>query len=203
MAPDPWEFMTVAGFQMDSMTLQWGVVIGTSLVGAVTDIRSRRIPNALTVAVALGGMAYGLTTAGFGGLGDSLLGCVILALPYVLLFLFAGGGAGDAKLMGAIGAWLGVQAGIIVLVCVAVVGGLFGLLRILAHRGRRSALGRIAAALYVMLLALCSGRKGWSLLRAEPQNDAAAQNKGLTIPYGPAIFVGVCIGAIVVHSWNG
>ena len=203
MVPDPWGVMAAAGPQIDGMTLQWGVVIGASLVGAVTDIRSRRIPNALTVAVALGGMAHAVMTTGLGGVGDSLLGCVILALPYVLLFLFAGGGAGDAKLMGAIGAWLGVQAGIVVLVCVAVVGGLFGLLRILAHRGRSSALARIAAALYVMMVALCSGRKGWSLLRAEPQQKTAAQKKGLTIPYGPAIFIGVCIGAIVVHSWNG
>jgi len=186
---------------------QWGVVIGASLAAAVVDIKSRRIPNALTLPLALSGLFYALMYAGLPGLGKAVAACVVLALPYVLLFVFAGGGAGDAKMMGAIGAWLGLGAGLVVLVAVAVTGGVFGLLRILAHRQRRSVLGGLYATLYVLLTGLCSGRAGWTLLktqlREEEKIEPTNSRTRLTIPYGPAIFIGVCIGALVVHLWNG
>lgn len=96
----------------------WAVVVAASLVAAMTDIASRRIPNILTGPLLLGGVVWAAWTAGPSGLADSISACVLLALPYVLLFLFAGGGAGDAKLMGAVGAWLGMVNGLIVLSCV-------------------------------------------------------------------------------------
>ena len=34
-------------------------------------------------------------------------GALLLGIPFVILFLIAGGGAGDAKMMAAIGAWVG------------------------------------------------------------------------------------------------
>jgi len=187
--------------------VQWGVVIVASLGAAVLDIRARRIPNALTLPLLGGGLAYALGTAGVAGLGDALGACLVLALPYVVLFVFAGGGAGDAKMMGAIGAWLGLEAGVVVLVAVAATGGIFGLLRILAHRERRSVLGGLYATLYVLLTGLCSGRAGWTLLKTQLSEEEKIEPTNgrtrLTIPYGPAIFIGVCIGALVVHLWNG
>ena len=187
--------------------LQWGIVLGASLLAAILDIRTRRIPNALTLPLLGVGLMYALGTAGVAGLGDALGACLLLALPYIVLFVLAGGGAGDAKMMGAIGAWLGLQAGLVVLVAVAVTGAVFGLLRILAHRQRRSVLGGLYATLYVLLTGLCSGRAGWALLKTqvaqEEKNEPTNGRTRLTIPYGPAIFIGVCIGALVVHLWNG
>ena len=89
------------------LPLQWGVVIGTALAAAVCDLRTRRVPNLLTGPIVLAGLAWGIWVGGWAGLADSVAGCLLLAIPYVLLFVFAGGGAGDAKLMGAIGSrWL-------------------------------------------------------------------------------------------------
>ena len=183
--------------------IQWGIVIGASLVAAVFDLRQRRIPNALTLPLVVTGLAYALLSEGIGGLGEALAACVLVSLPYVLLFVFAGGGAGDAKMMGAIGAWLGLRAGCVALVAVAVVGAIFGLANIVAKRQTRPALGRIGNAFYVMMVAFASGRKGLALLKANVEQDCLSQDRQLTIPYGPAIFIGVCIGAVVVHSWNG
>lgn len=191
----------------ESNLVRWGVVIGASLLVAVGDIKTRRIPNVLTLPLLGGGLVYALGTGGIAGLGDALGACLLLALPYVLLFALAGGGAGDAKMMGAIGAWLGLQAGVIVLVAVGATGALFGLLRILAHRQRRSVLGRLYATLYVLMMGVCGGRGGWTLLKTQlgKEQKIAPSDGGtrLTIPYGPAIFIGVCIGALVVHLWNG
>lgn len=77
------------------------------LVAAATDAWQRRIPNWLTVPTALAGLAFhALAPAGW-GIGSALAG---LALGFVLLlapWLAGGGGAGDVKLLAALGAWLG------------------------------------------------------------------------------------------------
>jgi prepilin peptidase CpaA len=85
------------------------------LVGAVilaviagwTDLRSRRIPNWLTVPGVLIGVAGSAALTGWAGLKSSLLGAALglaLLLPFVLLRSL---GAGDWKLAGALGAFTG------------------------------------------------------------------------------------------------
>ena len=190
---------------VETTGMQWGVVLGASLLACISDLRTRRIPNALTASVAVGGLVYAACNGGIMGLGESVAACLLLALPYVILFAVAGGGAGDAKMMGALGVWLGLKAGIVVLGAVGATGALFGLLRILAARERNSALSRLYAWLYVVAIAAAGGRRGWALLKNEPAEEKEERNEGLrlTIPYGPAIFIGACIGAWVVHSWIG
>ncbi len=71
---------------------QWGAVIGASLAAAVFDMMQRRIPNRLTGPVFLGGLVWSLYACGWGGLRDAFAGGVLLALPFVVLFVCAGGG---------------------------------------------------------------------------------------------------------------
>ncbi len=189
----------------NATAVQWGVVLGASLAAAVLDIRSRRIPNTLTAPLAVTGLMYALSSGGSGSLGEAVGGCIVAALPYVLLFVFAGGGAGDAKMMGALGAWLGLPASVVVLVAVAVTGGALGLLNLATHRQLSAGLRRVGASFYVILIALCSGRRGWELVKPDLEEPAGrADVQGTTaMPYGPSIFIGVCIAAYLVHSWNG
>jgi Flp pilus assembly protein protease CpaA len=189
----------------DVTVAQWGVVLGASLVAAILDIRSRRIPNVLTLPLALTGLLHGLNHAGLAGLGQAVAGCVVVALPYILLFVFAGGGAGDAKMMGALGAWLGLPAGVMVLVAVAATGGALGLLNLATHRQLLPGLRRIGASFYVMLIALCSGRTGWEIVKPDLEEPTGKTDVGerVAMAYGPSILIGVCIAAYVIHSWNG
>src|SRR5262249_54414726 len=91
------------------VALPWGVAIAASIVAATTDLRSRRIRKWLTAPVFICGLIWSAAAHGPWGLGDAFAASLLLAAPFVLLFLFAGGGAADAKLMGALGALLGLK----------------------------------------------------------------------------------------------
>ena len=181
----------------DLLQLQWGVVIVASLAAAAFDLRSRRIPNRLTGATLACGIVWAVFAAGWAGLGDGTLGCVLLAFPYVLLFIFAGGGAGDAKIMGAIGMWLGVRGGAFVLASVALSGVLLGFIW-------AAATGRLAPALENMA-SISKGVLGAAGSRgtlSDARFGLPAPSSMQKIPYGLAIAAGTVFAALAVLLWK-
>ena len=189
------------GITDESMNVfQWGVVIGASLVAAVGDVRQRRIPNALTFPLLIAGLLWAAWSGGLVGLGEAAGACLLLGAPYVLLFVFAGGGAGDAKLMGASGAWLGFKQGVVVLLCVAVVGGVLAIAKAISQRRLKSVLTSVFISFYAFLLCVTGGRK----LKAasERTDNDAGQSDGLDVPYGVAICAGVCAAALIIRMWG-
>ena len=90
-----------------AIALSLCLTIAALTAAALSDCRSRRIPDELNVVIFLGGCAFQFCSAGLDGLGTSLLGSGVglaLSLP---LYLFAGLGGGDVKIMAAVGAMLG------------------------------------------------------------------------------------------------
>lgn len=177
---------------------QWGVVICASLVAACGDLRERRIPNALTFPLLAVGLIWASWLGGLPGLVEAAAACVLLALPYVLMFMFAGGGAGDAKLMGAIGAWLGLRQGAVVFVCVAAAGVVLAIAKAMAQKQLRSVLTSILVSIYTFML-LVIGRKTPRLADGRPDKDRSGK---LDIPYGIAIFAGVSVTGAIVWLWG-
>jgi prepilin peptidase CpaA len=178
--------------------LRWGVVLCAATIAMATDIRSRRIPNVLTLPLIFAGLIEAAISRGhFHGLLDALAGCLLLATPFVLLFLFAGGGGGDAKLMGAIGAWLGVSQGVVALVAVTVCGAVFGP----AFAAFRRQLTPVLRNLRTM------GQGVWCAVAARRAPDEVQvlmpdSSVMLKMPYGIAICAGVCVAATKVFLWN-
>jgi len=82
-------------------------VCALTLSAAISDLRTRKIPNWLTVTGFVAALVFHIATGGLPGLGYSLLGFLTGFSILLLLWLTGGGGAGDVKLMGALGAWLG------------------------------------------------------------------------------------------------
>src|SRR5439155_16769138 len=114
--------------------VNWGVVIAACCCATVVDMRSRRIPNNLTLPLWAAGLAWSIITAGSAGLGESLWGMAIAGLPFLVLWMVGGGGAGDAKMMLAIGAWLGTNDAFIAVIAVGIAGGILSLAYAKTHR---------------------------------------------------------------------
>ncbi|MDB5293225.1 MAG: type prepilin leader peptidase family protein [Phycisphaerales bacterium] len=178
-------------------SFQWGAVIAASLVAAVIDARVRRIPNWLTGPFFLCGLMWAGWNSGMAGVLDAMGAAVLLALPYVILFTIAGGGAADAKLMGALGAWLGVSNGCIVLVAVCISGAVMGIGYALIKGQARGVLCNIAVICFGLAMVI-AGRRKWS----EAAQMLPSPRHMLAIPYGVAAFIGVCATAAMIYARN-
>lgn len=88
---------------------------------AIFDIKSKRIPNKITLPFFGAGLLYQLA---FNGLGEGIAkpGLIGAAAAFAagfgmlwVLWMIGGGGGGDVKLMGALSVWIGFKATVIVL----------------------------------------------------------------------------------------
>lgn len=109
---------------MDARSEIWTLTLLLTCLAAVWDWRSRKIPNWLTVSGAVAGITVHAVFDGWQGVGFSLAGMgLALALLLPLVYLRALG-AGDWKLMGAVGSFLGWELFLFVLVGSILVAGI-------------------------------------------------------------------------------
>src|SRR4249919_799064 len=84
------------------------IVVGLVLaLACISDLRTRRIPNLLTFSAAAIALVFHLFTGGWAAAGWSVAGCLLGVLLFFPMFALRGMGAGDVKLLAAVGAWLG------------------------------------------------------------------------------------------------
>jgi prepilin peptidase CpaA len=111
------------------------LVAAVALVAGIYDILYRRIPNWLVLAALL----LGFLLNGFLYLGDGLLrsalGMGLALLIYLPLYMLRGMGAGDVKLMAALGALVGPANWIFIFIISALLGGILAVILTLA-KGR-------------------------------------------------------------------
>jgi prepilin peptidase CpaA len=94
---DPWSVCYIAA------------VAAFVTAAAISDLWTRRLPNWLTVPTFATALLMHTAVNGVAGLGFALLGFATGFGILLILWLIGGGGGGDVKLMGALGAWLGVS----------------------------------------------------------------------------------------------
>jgi prepilin peptidase CpaA len=157
------------------------VTAGTGLA-AVIDLRTRRIPNALTAALAVIGIGIAATRLGPIGLGGALLGCA-LGLAFMLPgHVFGATGAGDVKLFAAAGALLGPATTVQAFLYTAIVGGVLAVAIAIRRRRLRTTIGGTAS--------LVSKGSAAAAAIESPEAD----NR---FAYAPAIAVGVVMAALL------
>jgi prepilin peptidase CpaA len=108
-----------------------GIVLA---VAAVTDLRFRKIPNLLTFPAMATALCYHTATGGLQGFLFSASGLVLGIAVFIVPFLLGGMGAGDAKLMGVVGATLGPKGVFIAALLTCLCGGIYALIIFIIHR---------------------------------------------------------------------
>ena len=104
------------------------------ITSAIIDMKTHKIPNFVTLPGMLFAIAYHSALNGIDGLLFSAagigIGIALLIIPYIM----GGMGAGDAKLMGAIGGVLGAKAVFYAFLLIAAVGGIYALILTVIYR---------------------------------------------------------------------
>src|ERR1035437_3818442 len=103
-----------------------------ALVGSVFDVKSRRIPNFVTMPAFLFSLALHLALGGWRQLLSSLAAGLICAAVFLVFYIAGGMGAGDVKLILAVGCIAGLSHVAYLLVLTALSGGVMALVLALA-----------------------------------------------------------------------
>jgi prepilin peptidase CpaA len=151
-----------------------------AVIGAACDVRTRRIPNLLTGPALVLGLALHGIFDGWHGLATSL-GAGAICFGIFLLFYIAGGmGAGDVKLIFAVGCIAGLSNITYLLILTAITGGLMGI-------GLAVLRGKLKETLFnVGTITKHHGDVG---LKPHPELNVRNQAT-LRLPYGLAIAAG-------------
>ena len=161
------------------------VLIITVLAAAYFDLRVRRIPNWINLSALVMGLGLNLYFDSLQGAVTSAAGLLLALCIYVPLYALKGMGAGDVKLMAAIGSIVGPGNWFHIFVATALLGGIASLVLVVA----RKRAGQTFLNISVIVSQLMKGKP--------PANGDAAlsihNEKSLKMPHGAIIASGVLL----------
>jgi prepilin peptidase CpaA len=152
-------------------------------VAAVFDIRYRRIPNWLVLTGVIVGIAWNISSSGLSGLVRALEGFGLGFVLYFPLYLLRARGAGDVKLLAAVGTVAGPGNCFWIFLLTAILGGVVAVVLLLFR-------GRLRHTFFNV---------GWMIrdllhLRAPYKSSAeldVTTTKGLRLPHAAMMAIGV------------
>ncbi len=103
------------------------------LIALYWDVRHSKLPNWLTAGGVAFGFVYHLIANGLDGLIFSVIGCLVAGLIFMILYVFKALGAGDVKLFAAIGAIVGTELVLQLMMYSIIFAGLIGCLFYFLH----------------------------------------------------------------------
>lgn len=172
------------------------VLIALLVIAAISDYRSYRIPNWLT----LGGIVFAVVYRSFSartpvsGFLDASGGFLIgfgIMLPFYVMRVM---GAGDVKLMAMVGAFLGIQDTLYAVLCTFIVGGVAAIGLALLKKTFVRMLINVRNVVQSMLVAASFG------VKPDAQVSMVGQSIG-RLPYGVSIGVGT-IGFVFARQFG-
>ena len=163
-----------------------------ALVGAVSDIRSARIPNGLTYTALLAALPLRTAILGLAGLKSGAIGMLVAGGLFLLLYQLGAMGGGDMKLMAAVGACVGSTQVLRLILVSALAGGVLAIGRIIF----RNVVGEtIRNTMRLVFYRLTSG------LQPHPELNVQSVSSQ-RVPYGVAIAVGALSCASNAIWWR-
>lgn len=162
------------------------IVAAVVIISVYTDIKERKILNAVVLPAALAGLAVNSVFSGMDGFIFSLkglgAGIGLLFIPFVL----GGFGAGDVKLMGAIGALKGALFAFKAFLATGIAGGILAILLLVKQ-------GRLLATLKRIWLSFFLG----SVFKVNTLKSLDKAEFHESLPYGLAIGIGTLLAYLV------
>lgn len=175
----------------------WGVTCAVLVPGVLLaswiDYSQRRVPNWLNASLLVFGLIAQGAYFGASGVGNGLMGALVGFGLLIVPWLMHGMGAGDVKLMSAIGAWFGPAMTFYSFAVGAVIGGIAAVIMIVSTRRLRHACSNLG-----VILAKCANRKTMF------SEFGSARSFGATsqlLPYGVPLTAGSLI-VLAVSLWG-
>jgi prepilin peptidase CpaA len=167
-------------------------LIALVIAAAIYDLRFRRIPNWLNLSGVILGLGINTLLFAGNGLILALLGIACSLAVYVPLYLLRGMGAGDVKLMAAVGALAGPSNWFRIFIATALLGGLVSLLLVAWKKRLHQTCSNVA------LIVTELGQ-----LRLPSKHHAQLDVRvpgALGMPHGAVIAVGVIVFLVLSRS---
>jgi prepilin peptidase CpaA len=128
---------------MSALDFRSTAVLLIAAIAVICDVRTRRIPNWLTLPAAALAIVWAAVTVNAAAAGTAAAGWLVGAALFFPFFALRGMGAGDVKLLAALGAWLGPHESVWLAMFAAMCGGVAGLLVASARGYLRTALANL------------------------------------------------------------
>jgi prepilin peptidase CpaA len=160
------------------MNAQVWIAILVGVAAVIDDLARRQISNWICVAALAGGLGWQAGQYGWTGLAYGLGGAAAGFAAFLVFYLLGGMGGGDVKLMAGFGALLGASRLVEAALWTAGVGGILAL-GVLGFRALRDQI-----------------RKPVALNPGDPGLSPEQQLKAASIPYAPAIALGVWLSLV-------
>jgi prepilin peptidase CpaA len=156
-------------------------VAAVTVIATVTDLRTRRVPNWLTFGAAAAGLAMAATNVDGVGVAGALEGLLVGLLLMLPGHLIGKTGAGDVKLLAAVGTLLGPKSIVMAFLYSAIAGGGLAVLVAISRRRFRETLAGTATLVWT------GGANAVDIERPSNNNRFA---------YAPALAVGAVVVAL-------
>ena len=153
------------------------------------DIKQHRIPNWLIVIAMIAGLSLQFILRSWEGLTFSLSGLAVGFLILIPFYIKGGMGAGDVKLMAAVGVFLGFESTLLAVAYTLFAGSIMGIFLLVLLGGIKAAMRRYYTSLKYLLY---TNNIGLSYIPPPPDEAAAVK-----FPYAAAI----CAGTIAA-MWH-
>jgi prepilin peptidase CpaA len=174
---------------MGTREIIWAFALALTFLAAAADWRTRKIPNWLTVPGILAGITLRTVISGWPGAKASLEGvglALALLLPLVLLRAL---GAGDWKLMGAVGAFMGPILFLFILLGSLLASGLMSVIQMIKTKRVKETSKNIVDLV-----------RGFGVFGFRPNPKISLDNpKLLKIPFGVAVAASTAICFVVAR----
>jgi prepilin peptidase CpaA len=166
---------------MTNLTTGAALIIGAA--ACATDLHSRRIPNWLTFGAAAAAIATQFAMGGSSGVQHAMAGWVAGLFLFMPLFLLGGMGAGDVKLLAALGAWLGPSDALWLAIYASLAGGVIAVVMALRNGYLKTAFDNIGGLV-----------RFWWLFGLKPMPAMTLEHgKAPRLAYAVPVFVGTVV----------